>query len=426
MNTPNMISKPQSIVKTFALMVLLLGTMAHARKAQDTGQEDTSSILVRARALATSGHRPEALSLMKERLEQVPGDNEVRVYYGIVNSWEGHYDEAREALTQVLETNPNHGDALPALINVELWSDHPARAEQLAKEAVDRMPDNTAFLLLYARTLRALQRNHEAMLTLDQVLAKEPGNEDALQLRRRMEDITPLWYAEVAHYYDWFSNGQGGQHETQYQLRRGDTKIGSIIGRFSRAEKFGLHSNQFEVDAYPSLRSGTYAYLNFGGSPDHTLYPQYRLGFDLYQSLPHGLEISGGYRRLSFTSSDVNIYTAWFGKYYGNWLIGARTYITPDSSGVSRSVTFQARRYFGGGGLFDYFDIRGGTGASLDQVRTTNEIALLNSNSFRVEVNKSVAKRWAFDFLFSLSRQDRTQLSTINQYEVSGSLYYLF
>ena len=383
--------------------------------------------MTRARTLATSGHRPEALSLMKERLEQDPGDNEIRVFYGVVNSWEGNWDESREALTQVLAANPTHSDALPALINTELWSDHPQRAEELAREATQRMPENLGFLLLHARTLRELNRNREALATLDALLAKDPGNEDALQLRRRMQDTTGLWYAEVTHYYNWFSSDQDGQHETSLQLRRGDTPFGSIIGRFSNARRFGDNSNQIELDAYPSIRPGTYAYLNFGGSPDANLYPQYRVGFDVYQSLPKSLEVSGGYRRLSFSNSAVNIYTAWVGKYYGDWLFGARTYLTPDdATGLSRSVTLLARKYFGSDGLFDYIDFRAGTGVSLDQIRTTNEIAQLNSKSFRIQMNRTVSRHWAFDVLFSLNRFDRAGLSTINQYEISSSLYFKF
>lgn len=51
---------------------------------------------------------------------------------GTVLSWEGRYDEARRELEAVLAGNPTHGDALPALINVELWSGHSAAAEELA------------------------------------------------------------------------------------------------------------------------------------------------------------------------------------------------------------------------------------------------------------------------------------------------------
>lgn len=404
-------------------MIVLMAAFALTGWAQEAEEQ---GVVEHARTLATSGHRAEGLKLLKDRIAERPTDTDALVLYGVVNSWEGNYDEARGSLQKVLDSNPNNGDALPALINVEIWSDHDQRAEQIAREALQRMPDNTTILVQYAGILRTLNRRKEAVQTIDKVLALEPNNEQAAQMRERWEESSRLWYSEVTHTYDWFSNGgPDGQHETQVQIRRGETKIGSVIARFSRAERFADHSNQIELDAYPGLWHRSYAFLNVGYSPDAHLYPQYRLGADLYQNIPYGLELSGGFRRLSF-SSKINIYTAWVGKYYGSWLFGARTYLTPDTLGTSHSVTFLARRYFGGGGLFDYIDVRMGTGASLDQIRTTAEIALLNATSFRIDINKTIHKRWAFDTLFSLSRQDRPGLSTINQYEASGSLYFMF
>ena len=74
----------------------------------------------RARELATSGHRDEAIRLLEVRLSQVATDTDALTLLGTVLSWEGRYDEARTQLETVVATNPTHGDALPALINVEL------------------------------------------------------------------------------------------------------------------------------------------------------------------------------------------------------------------------------------------------------------------------------------------------------------------
>ncbi|MGD0134330.1 MAG: YaiO family outer membrane beta-barrel protein [Bryobacteraceae bacterium] len=58
---------------------------------------------------------------------------------------------------------------------------------------------------------------------------------------------------------------------------------------------------------------------------------------ELYQSLPEGFEVSGGFRRLGF-ASPLNVYTGSFSKYYHSWLIGARTYVTPASTGGARDA----------------------------------------------------------------------------------------
>src|SRR6476660_3191913 len=97
---------------------------------------NAEEVFKQARDLAVAGKRTEALELLKTHLEEHPSDSDARVIYGVVLSWEGKYDEARVQLSQVLSVNPTHGDALPALINIELWSDHADRAAALAAQGL--------------------------------------------------------------------------------------------------------------------------------------------------------------------------------------------------------------------------------------------------------------------------------------------------
>src|ERR1700730_4249124 len=94
-------------------------------------QESDRDVIARARSLAIANERLEALALLDKRLADHPDDSDAWTLYGVILSWGGRYDDARKVLDSVLERNANHGDALPALINVELWSDHPERAEEL-------------------------------------------------------------------------------------------------------------------------------------------------------------------------------------------------------------------------------------------------------------------------------------------------------
>src|SRR5712692_6325215 len=93
--------------------------------------EPGDNVLGRARALATNQMRPEAIAMLKEHLREHASDVDARVLYGLVLSWEGHYGEAREQRQRVLSTHPDYDDALRALINLELWSEHPDRVERL-------------------------------------------------------------------------------------------------------------------------------------------------------------------------------------------------------------------------------------------------------------------------------------------------------
>jgi len=417
------------IVTTLAV-IALTGAFAPALPSDEPETEYT---LTQARELATSGHRVEALRLLEERLAQSPDDSDSRVLYGIVLSWEGRYDESREQLRRVLAKSPNYGDALLALINVELWSDHPDRAEQIAREAIQHTPDNPNLLLAHTRALIALNRNSEAVMTLDRLLALEPRNQQALQMRRRIQETSRQWEVSVDYDYEWFSRAVQPQNEVMLNLKR-RTPLGSLIGRYSHANRFSSTSNQLEVDFYPRIRPGTYAYLNVGYSPDANLYPRYRFGTDVYQSLKGGFEVSMGYRRLGF-GNGVNIYTPSLGNYHGNWYFLVRGFLTPNtfltpsggSTRISRTAIFSARRYFGETGLHDFVGIRFGRGAGLAQARTLQDVEVLNSTSVAAEIDKSFARRWSVSFTGGASLEDRSPvLRHIWHYQADGTLYFRF
>lgn len=385
-----------------------------------------SQSLSRARSLALSGktNRSEALRLLKEHLERAPDDTEARVFYGSVLSWEGRYGEAREQLRQVLAKNPGHGDALPALINVELWSDHPEEAARLAHEARRRKPSDADLLMAEVHALRNMRQDREAKKVLDGFLASEPKNRQAREARWAIERASGnYWQFAVDHTYDFFSDGRAGQHETSMSSRI-PTRTGSVTVRLNRADRFSQVSYQTELDYYPSIRSGTYGYINLGYSADANLYPRYRVGSDLFQSLGHGYEMSGGYRRLHF-SSNINIYTFSLAKYRGNWLFTGRGFLTPDELGISRTGVFSARRFFSSEGLHDYIEFFYSRGASLAQARTTLNIELLDSYRFGLSVDKT-AGHWGLAFKGGVSQEQRLRGGNLRRYSLQGSVVYRF
>lgn len=405
-----------------SIAAILLGMAAPALAGQDAPVGNTLS---RARELAFSGkqHRQQALDLLKQRLAETPGDNDARTFYGAVLSWEGQYDEARKQLTQVLTDHPYHSDALPALINVELWSDHPARAEELARDGLQHNPKDTALMLQLAKAQRNQGHYKKAVQTLDQVLLIEPNNAPARRARRTITVDSWKWEAEYTHSIDFLSGGRDSQQEDSVQLR-GPTPIGSLIGRVSRADRFGDTSYQIETDMYPHIRPGTYMYLNVGASPDQNLYPKYRVGADLYQSVGHGFELSGGFRRLRF-GTGTTIYTWAVNKYYGDWLFTGRMYLTPDDLGVSKTVQVGARRFFGGEGLHDFVEVDFSRGSSLALARTTLDIVGLNSTRVTIEGDKTFG-HLALDFKGGAGSEDLQFGGKLNRYTVVGSVYYRF
>lgn len=389
----------------------------------DSASSENEGVVAKARTLATTGHRPEALELLNQRLTERPADSDARVLRGVILSWDGHYDEARQDLEMVLAGHRDHGDALPALINVEMWSDHPERAEALARDALRRNPTDPDLLLARAKALRAMHKNREALDVIEHLLLVDPGNQKAAEMKVALGESLRKFWASIDHSTEWFSDGRTPWQEEQVQLSR-ETGFGSIFARFDRANRFSSTSQMVELDAYPHIRQGTYAYLNVGYSPDATLYPQTRLAADLYQSIGHGYEVTGGIRQLHF-GGNVRIYTAALTKYYGDWMLTGRTYLTPGLVGTSRSGQLLARRYLGDSSL-NYFGLRVGYGSSPTEVYDLTDTQILKSTSFAAEINHMLGRRFMVLAHFGYAYEDRIGISGLHHYLTDFTMYYRF
>jgi len=371
-----------------------------------------------ARNLAASGHRAEALRIVRTHLAEYPGDADARTFLGTVLSWEGDYDGSRRELEAVLENDPRHDDALAALVNVELWSGHASRAEELARRRLRVTPHDAARLIQHARALIALDRPREGREELTRALAAEPGNEEALRLRGNLRPELQ-WSARGSATTERFNADRTPWYETSLEFGR-VTPAGPVSVRGTRATRFGLRDDQFEIEMYPEIRRGTYAYVSAVFAPDAVLFPERRIAADLFQSVGRGFEISGGVRHMRF-ARDVNVYTGSVSKYYRAWLFTLRTYITPDTAGPSQSFHGSFRRYFGGESR-SYVGMRYGRGASREEIRSVNDIEALNADVVAAELNQGLSRRVELSLGVSYGREELTFARELRRLSVSSGL----
>jgi YaiO family outer membrane protein len=416
---------------TFPCAVLLLMTLAApvGVRASDGALEPARAVagddLAQARELATTGHRAEAIRLLEDRLASHPGDNDATLYLGIILSWEGRYDEARTLLKRVLKQRPTDGDALLGLTNVERWSGHTAAALRVATDGLQLRPKDVNLLLARAQALDSLERPRDAVATVDRALRLEPGNAQAHKMRSSLADELRHWQAGVSQSFDWFNGDRVGWKETSFAVKRA-TNAGSVVVRASRADRFGGQDNQFEVEFYPRIRPGTYAYVELGWSPQHELYPSYRVNADLYHNFGHGIEVAAGIRRLVF-SHPIMLYLVTATKYYGNYSFSGRIYLrpeTPDVPGASRSYHFWARRFWGTAD--DYIGVRVSRGASREEMRGINDADITNSRGIYAEFSKFVARRWGMTINAGYSRDDRPGWTDLKDYSATWALKFRF
>jgi YaiO family outer membrane protein len=396
---------------SIAAIWLLLLAWSPARAEED--------LLTHARTLATSHYREEALDLLAARLGEHPTDVDARLLYGLILSWEGRWDDAREALKQAVAQTPGYADAVMALANVEIWSGHPDAADGVTSKYLEEKPGDIGVLLVRARARRALKQSADELQDLKDVLVLEPGNKEAADLRRAVREESSQWDFGSSYDSILFNDHTSSWNEETVSVRRG-VNAGSLIFRGSRATRWGYKSSLAEMDWYPHIRPGTYAYLNFGYSPEGILYPTFRAGAELFQNLGHGYEASAGMRRLMFSTTKVSVYTGSVGRYYKNWYASARTFIVPGDPSPSVSGQLLVRRYFDDGER--YVGFRYGRGAAPFEIRNLNDIGVLDSSSYGAETYWRFGNHVLISVSGGTAKQDRINRDLLQQYYFSLGL----
>jgi len=380
--------KQKILFRIYILLVFILTSGVTGKIFAQTFQE--------ARNLAFNSEHAKARQICKAILSK-GFDSDVALLLGRTYAWDGKYDSTRIVLNEVLAHNPNSTEVLDAFADVEYWSGNYAKAIEYCDLALQK--DSTAldFLFKKAKILHSSNRFAEAVATLEKLVQRNPTHADALKKLQEfrlddMKNILRLSY--TLDYFDKSSNLDPWQVTALSYSRR--TKYGSVIARINMARRFATTGFQYEVDAWPKISENNYGYLNYGFSQS-TIFPSNRLGLEWYHNFPKSFEGSIGMRKLYFSNTNVDIYTASLGKYMGNYWFSLRSFITPGTSGTSVSGLLQMRRYFSD--PENYIGLRLGYGVSPDDIRnlvvlSSEPTLTLKSYSFRMEYNHIFRRVW--------------------------------
>lgn len=332
------------------------------------------------------GNYQEARTIAYRALERSPDYHGIRIFVANLYAWQEQYDKARKELQYVLDKAPDNRGALLSIIDVESWDKRYESALKWSNTALEHYPKDEEFMLEKAGTLRNMERSPAAKkVYLSTIEIHQSGKARQSLKSLRIEQIKSS--VSVSYRHDRFSQIFDPWNFLELQLSRG-TPYGSIIGRLQYANRFSTDGLQFNLDAYPSITNGLYAYIS-GGYSSYSIYPDFRFGFSLYKSLPNSFEVEGGIRYLKFSSSETSIYTLSLSKYLGNYLFTARTYRVPSSAGTSQSYNIMARRYFNTART--YIGISGGFGSASTTIQFAEDIRRLNSWSAGISGQFSVS-----------------------------------
>ncbi len=152
-----------------------------------------------------------------------------------------------------------------------------------------------------------------------------------------------------------------------------------------------------------------------------SLYPQYRVAFDLYQSLGRGFEASGGARYMDF-SALTQIYVGTLTKYVGNWMWTGKLYYVPGEGDLhSNTYVGGFRRYFGGDGT-SYLGLNYSHGFSREEVRSVQDLATFNSDTVRGEFDLLLGSRTRLSGSAGVGHQERPNRPAVWQTTITAGL----
>jgi YaiO family outer membrane protein len=372
----------------------------HVEAQMDSTQMSADDLYSLAREKAFNGQREEARRLCQLALAKSPNYHEIALLMGRTYAWDGKRDEARRVYKEILNMEPQHIEATLALADVELWDDKPAEALIVLNKCLIAYPQNTDLLLKKSKALINSGKDGEAVVILGVLLDKDPGCVACIDLERSIKTSRFKHTLSVNGAADIFSSYFDPMYYSAVQFGTA-TKMGSLVGRINYSNRFQQSGIQPEVDFYPGLWKGAYGYLNYGFTTS-SLFSRHRVGAEIFQSLPHSLETSAGFRYMDFgKGSTVTIYTASLGWYYKNYWFNARTFITPGNGSFSRSLNITARRYFKDAN--NYIGITGGAGFSPDARRIQTNTGLDAGNNIYLLKSQKIECTWQQSIRYNMN-----------------------
>ena len=372
---------------TLSLQILFTGYVL----AQEIANLTSDELFTQARNIPKEkANYPKIISTLKLALNKSPDYADIRLFLGRVYTWNDNLDSARYQFNQVLEKDQKNIEAYSAIYDLEYWDGNYRRALDHANQGLLYVPNSSELLLKKAKALNALQDNRQALSVLRDYHKDNPEQDTVktyyqMLLSENTKNLIDLSYEYV--YFD--KRFDDPWHYASIDYTR-NTSLGSVTGRLMYSNRFRTGGLQGEVEAYPSITKGIYAYVGLGFS-NSDIFPKFRAGASLYYSLPKSFDAETGFRYLNFNPSKTYIYVLALGKYTGNFYFNLKTYFSPDEDTFSNSYTLSARYYYSD--RYNFIGAQIGTGISPDDRVRVGE-GSLTTYKFGLNYSRDVAKNF--------------------------------
>lgn len=392
------------------------------------GPETSGALSREARSLEAQKKYPQAIALYRRILRLQPGNDEIRAELARLLSWQQDYAQAIALYEEILNRHPADLDVRVALARVRSWQGERSLAIRLYREVLREAPghiearrglaDSLYWSGAYREALaeyRRLPPDPEIARKIHSVEAElgaprhairvpigapRPGKKPAPVLPYR--SYGKLGYSHYA-YSDDIENEQAGLIEIAAPF---GTR--TAIGRVEPIDRFGLTDVLVSGELYTPLWPGASGYAGFSAGIGAEFVPEWTLGGELYQGLAalhpalRPIELSFGYRRLTFEAQSVNVLIpgiTWYFPY--DVFLTEKLYVVPDtdSKTLSSQITWRI------GDRMQVF-ASGAFGTAGERLSTLDDIARIDTVSVQLGLSVPLAPQVSLEALASYEDRD--------------------
>ena len=424
------------------LMVLIAGIF------RVTGQ-DTAGNFDTAYALAYEGKTNTAHNMLFLMINKPATDIDTSILWASTLSWRGDYDLARTEFNAILSTTKSNREVWISTVKNELYAKNHATALGLSNKALLHIENDAELMrlqtiategingLLYAdkgwyNVESDVKTKFVAAKKPEKTVAKEVDDKNVELLRKTPVTEEKLKNSVMVNSAVTIFDQRFDPITTTSIAYKRQTPFGSIIPRINNSNRVGKNGIQLDLDLYPKIAKGFYAYVNYGYS-ESDLYPNHKMGSDIYYNHKSGVEFSAGGRFINFATKDVKSITNSLGYYKGNYYFSLRSYITPESNNLTRvSGNLLVRKYLKD--AENYMGLNVGYGFSPELRQFTSGDQLLAETLLYIE-----SQRLSFEYQFTSKNNlsaYRTNVGVLRQeqsfdpgsyfYSISAGLTYEF